>query len=374
MPLHSAHGEAREVVVPGPVHARHLRRLAADERAPGLLAALCDGGDDGRARVHAQLARCKVVEEEQGLRALHHQVVHHHGHEVDADVVVEARGLGDHELGPHAVRARAQERVVRVARRLRIEEAAEAADGAEAAGALGARARGLDALHQRVARVDVHARRAVGDGARALRRRAGRGGVLVPVHRGGRGQHLLGALELAHRGDEGLALEGLHARLEGLGRVPGQHVHRLLHHDLPGVHRLVDEVDRAARDACARVEHRLVHGEVHASGELGEEGGVHVEDAPVPALHEPGAEDAHPADGEDHLRARALDERRELAVVSLTRLLLARGRHAGVAQAVERRAGEDGRLGLVGHHQLHAGVEVARGDGLENRLQRRTPR
>ena len=46
--LDGADREAGEVVVAAVVHARHLGRLAADQRAAGLAAALGDAGDDAR--------------------------------------------------------------------------------------------------------------------------------------------------------------------------------------------------------------------------------------------------------------------------------------------------------------------------------------
>ena len=84
-------GEAGEVVVAVAVHARHLRRLAADQRAAGQPAALGDAGDDRRALVGIELAGREIVEEEQRLGALHDDVVDAHGDEVDADRVVPAR-------------------------------------------------------------------------------------------------------------------------------------------------------------------------------------------------------------------------------------------------------------------------------------------
>ena len=50
-PVDRADAEAGEVIVAGGIHARHFRRLAADQRAAGLAAALGDRGDDrGRRR------------------------------------------------------------------------------------------------------------------------------------------------------------------------------------------------------------------------------------------------------------------------------------------------------------------------------------
>jgi len=45
--------------------------------------------------VHVQLAARKVVEEEHGLRAGRDDVVHAHGHQVDANLVGEGEGGGE---------------------------------------------------------------------------------------------------------------------------------------------------------------------------------------------------------------------------------------------------------------------------------------
>lgn len=60
----------REVVVAVGVHARHLRRLATDERAARLPAALRDAADDVRRLRHVELASGVVVQEDERLSAL----------------------------------------------------------------------------------------------------------------------------------------------------------------------------------------------------------------------------------------------------------------------------------------------------------------
>ena len=122
-----------------------------------------------RAGRHVEPPRREVVEEEQGLRALHDEVVDAHRDEVDADRVVAAALDGDLELGADAVVGRDQDRVDE-AGALQVEEAAEAAE-------IGVRTRPacrpderLDRLDQPVPGVDVDARLAIRDG---------RGGALV---------------------------------------------------------------------------------------------------------------------------------------------------------------------------------------------------
>ncbi len=101
--VHGPHREAGQVVVAFAVHARHLRRLAADQGRAGQEAALGDARDHPLGHVHVQLGGGVVVEEHQGLGALGQQVVHAHGYQVDADVVVAARFDGDLQLGADPV-------------------------------------------------------------------------------------------------------------------------------------------------------------------------------------------------------------------------------------------------------------------------------
>ncbi len=77
--------EAGEVVVAGRIHARHLGRLAADQRAAGLAASFGDRRDHGRCNGIVELAGRVIVEEEQGLGALDDEVVGAHRDEIDAD-------------------------------------------------------------------------------------------------------------------------------------------------------------------------------------------------------------------------------------------------------------------------------------------------
>ncbi len=88
-----------------------LGHLTADQGAAGLAAALGDAGDQLLDVVRVELADGDVVEEEQGLGALAHQVVDAHGDQVDADGVEPADGLGDQGLGADAVGGRHQHRL-----------------------------------------------------------------------------------------------------------------------------------------------------------------------------------------------------------------------------------------------------------------------
>ncbi len=179
------------------------------------------------------------------LGALHDEVVDDHRHQVDADVLVLAGRLRDHQLGADAVGAR-DEHGVGVARRLAVEERAEAAEAAHRARPRRRARHRLDRVHELVARGDVDARRLVRQRAVGAR------------GRGGRGLADLGD-EARDGGDVRGALERLHPRLERLGRVAGQHRAPLLHEHLARVHLLGDEVHGAAALGVARLEHRGVH-------------------------------------------------------------------------------------------------------------------
>jgi len=158
--LDGADGEAGEVVIPGRVHARHLRRLAADQGAADGAAGLGDAGDDRPSGLDLELTGGEVVEEEQRLGALHDEVVDAHGNEVDADRLVPPGGDGDLQLGADTVGGRDQDGIAKP-RRLEIEERAEAAEPGIGAAPRRRPGERLDRLDQRVAGIDVDASGAI---------------------------------------------------------------------------------------------------------------------------------------------------------------------------------------------------------------------
>ena len=170
--------EAGEVEVVAGIDAGHLGRLAADQRAARVLAAGGDAGDHGGAGLRRQPAAGIVVEEEQRLGALHDEVVHRHGDEVDADGLVAAGVDGDLDLGADAVGRRHQHRVLEAAA-LEVEQPAEAPDLGVCAGAGGGAHQRLDQVDHPVAGIDVDAGLRVGQSALVFRH----GG---PLLRGGR--------------------------------------------------------------------------------------------------------------------------------------------------------------------------------------------
>ncbi len=159
--------KAGKVIVAVLVEARHLGGLAADQRAAGLAAAFGDAGHDRCRGVRIELAAGKIVEEEQRLGALDHEVVDRHGDEVDADAGMDAGFDRDLHLGADAVGGGHQDRVLEACR-LQVEQAAEAADFG-----VGPRPRrganhGLDQVDQPVAGVDVDARIGIGEAVLAV--------------------------------------------------------------------------------------------------------------------------------------------------------------------------------------------------------------
>ena len=94
---------------------------------PRFTTGRCDATHDRRADLRIELAASEVVEKEQRLGALDHEVVHRHGDEIDADRGV-ARSLDrDLDLGADAIGRRDQDRVGKTGR-FEVEKAAEAAD------------------------------------------------------------------------------------------------------------------------------------------------------------------------------------------------------------------------------------------------------
>ncbi len=153
--LGGADGEAGEVVVLAGIHARHFGRLAADQRASRLPAAFGDACHDVAAGAHVELAGGEVVEEEQRLGALDHEVVDAHRDKVDPDGVVLAGRYGDLQLGADAVGAGDEDRVL-VAGGLEVEQGAESAQTGIGADPCGGFRQRLDRIDESSAGVDVN--------------------------------------------------------------------------------------------------------------------------------------------------------------------------------------------------------------------------
>jgi hypothetical protein len=160
--VHDPHDEPGHVVPALAVEARHLRRFPTQERAAVLAAALGDAGDHRGQHRGVEAPGGHVVEEEQGPRPLHEDVVDAVVHEVAPHRVVHA-GQGRHlELRPHAV-GRGHEDGLRHPLQVGGEEAPEGAEVGEHPRRAGGHESVLDAAEGLVLGVDVHARVAVGE-------------------------------------------------------------------------------------------------------------------------------------------------------------------------------------------------------------------
>ena len=142
--LGHADAEAGQVVIAGGVDVGQDGRLAAQQGAVGLDAAVRDALDDLLQQGRIVLGHGHVVEEEQRLGPAAQGVVDAHGHQVDADRVVHARRHGHLELRAHAVGAGDQHGVLVVpgeelVGEIELEEAGEPAFQGDHAGRIGPR-------------------------------------------------------------------------------------------------------------------------------------------------------------------------------------------------------------------------------------------
>ena len=157
--LHHAHGKAGQIVFAFGIHARHFGGFAADQGAAGFFAALRDAFDHVGSACHIEFAAGEIIEEKQRLRALHENVVHAHGDQVDAHGVVFVPIESEFELGAHAVGAAHQHGVLVFF--ADFHQRAEATQTAQHFGAHGAFGKGFDVFDQTVARGYIDTRVAV---------------------------------------------------------------------------------------------------------------------------------------------------------------------------------------------------------------------
>jgi hypothetical protein len=96
-------GEAGDVEITRRVDVGHLGGFAAQERAPGDLAAAGDAFDHLRCLLGDDFAQAEVIEKDKRLSALNDEVVDVHGDAINADGVVDAHLGGKLDLGTGAV-------------------------------------------------------------------------------------------------------------------------------------------------------------------------------------------------------------------------------------------------------------------------------
>ena len=124
---HDADDEPRDIVLAVGVEARHLGGLAAEQRAAVGAARAGQPLDNLHGDVRIQPPGGQIVEEEERVGTLHEDVVDAVVDEVDADRRVHAGHERDPQLGPDAVGARDEHRIV-AARVTEPEEPAERPD------------------------------------------------------------------------------------------------------------------------------------------------------------------------------------------------------------------------------------------------------
>ncbi len=136
------------------IEAGHFGRFAADQRATAFPAGARNTFDDRRGIVHVQLGARVVIEKEQRFRALHHDVVDAHRHQVLADAAERSRVDGDFKLRADAVCGGHQHRIGETGS-LQIEQSAETAQIRIRAGAPRRLRSGCDSVDEFLAGVDV---------------------------------------------------------------------------------------------------------------------------------------------------------------------------------------------------------------------------
>jgi hypothetical protein len=154
-------GEADQIELAGLHHTGVLGHLPAQQGGTDLAAPLGHPGHQigHLGRVHRPGR--DVVEEEQRLGALAHEVVHAHGDQIDADGAEPSQGPGDQRLGAHAVRGRHQHRVA-ISAGVQGEQTAEAPKPADHLGTQGGGHQRPDPIDGPLAGLDVHAGIGVG--------------------------------------------------------------------------------------------------------------------------------------------------------------------------------------------------------------------
>ncbi len=107
-----------------------LSRLAAEQGAASAHAAVGDAAHDGGYPLRLECAADHVVGHEERLGPADHEIVHHHGHEVDADGVVPAHPLGNRHLRADAIGGGGKQRPPVAGEPGRVEQPGEPADAA----------------------------------------------------------------------------------------------------------------------------------------------------------------------------------------------------------------------------------------------------
>ena len=148
--LDGTDGEAGKIELAAAVQSWHLGGLAADQRTAACLAGGGDAAHHQRRLGDVQPAGRIIIEEEQRLGTLDHEVVDAHRHQILADPFEPAGLARQQDFRADAIRGRHQQRVA-IAAGGEIEQAAEAAEACGTARSVGGSRQRLDPVDQRVA-------------------------------------------------------------------------------------------------------------------------------------------------------------------------------------------------------------------------------
>ncbi len=162
--------ETGEVKVALGVEVGHVGGFAAEEGAAAAAASIGDASDQVAQELGIDDGGGDVVEKEEGLGALHDQVVDVHRDQVDADGVEDSKVRGELDLCANAVTAGHQDRVFVVALEeallvVQAEEAGEAPGVGDDAVGVGSAQDRIEGLGEGVLAVDVDARVGIRQGA-----------------------------------------------------------------------------------------------------------------------------------------------------------------------------------------------------------------
>ena len=110
-PFDDSDDEASQIIFTVGKIAGMLSGLAPDQYTARLTAACGNTPHNHLGDIDVKLAADKVIQEEKRLGALSDDIIHAHGHKIDADGIVFLHHERHFELGPDAVRGRNQHRV-----------------------------------------------------------------------------------------------------------------------------------------------------------------------------------------------------------------------------------------------------------------------
>lgn len=152
--LNSTDAGTVAIVVITAVKTRHLSSLTANEGAARLDAALRDTGNKLSSGLAVELARSKIVEEEQGFSTLNNEIIDAHSNEIDADGIVNASGLSNDKLGANTIGGTDKEGIL-VTSSLEVKDTTKTTNLGISTGSLGSANTGLDLLNKSVAFIDI---------------------------------------------------------------------------------------------------------------------------------------------------------------------------------------------------------------------------